>query len=105
MSYRVEISQGAIREIDRFFVRLRDFSLDTAEKYELALQRTIDNYLVEKPTFFPPYPEVGAPYYRFLFRVTPRTAYWIVYRVYEAQGVVRLLQFRSTSQEETVIEF
>ena len=37
---------------------------------------------------------------RFLFRVTPRTAYWIVYRVYEDEGLVRVLQFRSTSQND-----
>ena len=48
----------------------------------------------------PPYPEAGVPYYRFLFRVTPRTAYWIVYRVYEDEGLVRVLQFRSTSQND-----
>jgi hypothetical protein len=105
MVYRVELSHGAIHEIDNFFIRLRDFSLDVAENYELALQRTIDTYLVENPTFFPPYPEIGAPYYRFLFRVTPRTAYWIVYRVYESQRVVRVLQFRSAAQEEMVIDF
>jgi hypothetical protein len=47
-------SKGAIREIDGFFARLRDFSFQTAEKYQLALQGMIDKYLVEKPTFFPP---------------------------------------------------
>ena len=101
MAYRVELSKDAVREIDGFFERLRDFSFQTAEKYQLALQRTIDKYLVEKPTFFPLHLDAGVPYYRFLFRVTPRTAYWIVYRVYEDEGLVRVLQFRSTSQDET----
>ena len=54
-----------------------------------------------KAAFFPPYPDAGVPYYRFLFRAMPRTAYWIVYRVYEDEGLVRVLQFRSTAQDET----
>jgi len=105
MAYRVEISKDATSEIDGFFARLREFSFQAAEKYQLALQRTIDKYLVDSPTFFPPYPDVGLPYYRFLFRVTSRTAYWIVYRVYEDEGLVRVLQFRSTSQEDVGKEF
>ena len=39
MAYRVEISKDAIREIDGFFAQFQEFSLQTAEKYQLALQR------------------------------------------------------------------
>jgi plasmid stabilization system protein ParE len=99
MAYRVDIGNNARRQIDGFLEHLRRFSFETADKYERALQQAIDTYLVNSPTTFGPYWETGLPYQGFLFTVSPRTSYWVVYRVYESEGLVRVLRFQSASQE------
>ena len=73
------------------------------DRREIPARASADDRQVpsREADLFPPYPDAEVPYYRFLFRVTPRTAYWIVYRVYEDEGLVRVLQFRSTAQDET----
>jgi plasmid stabilization system protein ParE len=100
MGYRLEFSVRAIRQIDSYFEHLRRYSFDTADKYRAALQHAIDTYLVNTPTTFDYYWETGAPYRAFLFNEAPRTTYWIIYRVYEDEGLVRVLQFRNTAMEE-----
>ncbi|MGO9006466.1 MAG: hypothetical protein ACLQIQ_15205 [Beijerinckiaceae bacterium] len=98
MAYRVDIANNAWRQIDGFLEHLRRYSFETADKYERALQHAIDTYLVNTPTTFEPYWETGLPYHGFLFTVSPRTSYWIVYRVYESENLVRILSFKSASQ-------
>jgi hypothetical protein len=99
MSYRVDFSVEAIVHIDEYFSYLRRYSRATAEKYKLALQKSIDEYLVDSPETFAFYWETGAPYRAFLFRVSRRTAYWVIYRVYNNERIVRVLRFRSTANE------
>ena len=99
MAYRVDIGNAAQRQIDGFLEHLRHYSFQTADKYERALQHAIDTYLVNTPSTFEPYWETGLPYQAFLFTVSPRTSYWVVYRVYEKEGLVRVLRFKSASEE------
>ena len=94
MEYRVDLSPGASREIDRFLEGLRIYSFQTAEKYQFALQEMIDTYLVRTPTFFQRYPKPDGPFYRLLFKVPPRTTYWVEYRVFEQERIVRVIKFR-----------
>ena len=97
MSFRLEFSDNAIRQIDQFFDYLRRFSFQTADKYENALAEAIETYLVHSPTTFNYYRETGAPNRAFLFNLSARTSYWVIYRVYGDEGVVRVLSFRNTA--------
>ncbi len=99
MAYQVHISDNARRQIEAFLEYLRRYSFETADKYERALQQAIDIYLVNAPTTFEPYWETGLPYHAFLFTVSPRASYWIVYCVYETERVVRVFRFKSAAQE------
>ena len=99
MTYRLEISRKAGREILHCFKRLRRFSAASAEKYEVALEQAITAYLLNPPVTFGWYWETGAPNRAFLFALTPRSAYWVIYRVYEGEGAVRVIGFRSASAE------
>lgn len=99
MAYRVDIGKNAQRQIDGFLEHLRRYSFETADKYARALQAAIDTYLVNSPTMFEPWWETGLPYQAFLFTVSPRTSYWIVYRVYESERLVRVFRFKSAAQE------
>ena len=78
----------------RFHAR---FSFGTASKYECALEEMIGTCLVETPAWFGYFKETGEPYRAILFSISPRSAYWIIYRVYEDQGFVRVLRFHSAS--------
>ena len=100
MTYRLEFSIRAIHQIDGFFEHLRRYSFATANKYQCALQEAIDTYLVNSPTTFGYYWETGEPYRAFLFTVSPRTTYWVIYRVYEDEGLVRVMRFRNTALEQ-----
>ena len=99
MAYRVHIGTNAQRQIDGFLEHLRRYSFETANKYERALQEAIDTYLVNSPTTFDAWWETGLPYHAFLFTVSPRTSYWIVYRVYESERLVRVFLFKSAAEE------
>jgi plasmid stabilization system protein ParE len=100
MVYRLEFSVRATRQIDQYFEYLQRYSFETADKYRSALQHAIDTYLVGTPATFDYFWETGAPYRAFLFNEAPHTTYWIIYRVYEDRGLVRVLQFRNTAMQE-----
>jgi len=59
----------------------------------------VDHFLVERPTTFGFYKETGEPYRAFLFSVSRRRAYWVIYRVYEDERVVRVLRFWNAARE------
>jgi len=99
MAYRVDFSIEAVAQIDGYLAYLRRYSRATAAKYKLALQKAIDQYLAESPETFTFYWETGAPYRAFLFRVSRRTTYWVIYRVYEGDRIVRVLRFRNAAEE------
>ena len=99
MTYRLEIGRKAARQIRLCFDRLRRYSFPAAEKYERALEQAIDAYLIDPPFTFGYYWETGAPNRAFLFTVSPHTAYWVVYRTFEDEGIVRVVAFRSASAE------
>jgi len=99
MEYRVDFSVESIAQIDEYLAYLRRYSLATAEKYKNALQKAIETYLVESPEAFAFDWEMGAPYRAFLFKISPHTSYWVIYRVYDDEGVVRVLRFRNAANE------
>jgi hypothetical protein len=83
MSYRVAFALEAVEQIDEFLNYLRSYSPATAEKYFAAFQQMIDHFLVKRPYTFSFYRETGEPYRAFLFTVSRRTTYWVIYRIYE----------------------
>ena len=99
MTYRLEISRKAGREIFRCFRRMRRHSLASAQKYRIALEEAIHTYLLDDPIPFGWYWETGAPNRAFLYTISPHTAYWVIFRVYEDEGVVRVIAFLSASAE------
>ena len=96
MTFRLELGDNAIRQIDQFFDYLRRFSFQTADKYENALAEAIQTYLINSPATFNYYWETGAPNRAFLFNLS-RTSYWVIYRIYEDEGIVRVLSFHNTA--------
>jgi plasmid stabilization system protein ParE len=99
MVYRIDFSREAERQIDDFFDYLRRYSPQTAQKYFVAFRSMLEHYLAERPKTFGFYKETGEPYRAFLFSVSSRTAYWVIYRVYDDRRLVRVLRFWNAARE------
>jgi plasmid stabilization system protein ParE len=99
VSYRVVIDDLAQRDIDSFYEYLCRYSQKTARKYVEAFYDVIERTIAEFPHSFSFFSELGAPYKAFLFTVSRRTAFWIIYTVDERAREVRILRFWNASRE------
>ena len=104
MTYRLEIAPRAAREIDDFAERLWQFHPDTAETYKILLNEAIQDKVLEWPHTWPFFYITGAPYHGYLFEVSRRSGYWIVYNVDESTQTVNLLRFWNASQNPATFE-
>ena len=62
-------------------------------KYVEAFYDVIERTIAEFPHSFSFFSKLGAPYKAFLFTVSRRTAFWIIYMVDESEKEVRILRF------------
>jgi plasmid stabilization system protein ParE len=99
MKYRVVIDVLAQREIDNFYEYLRRYSENTARKYVEAFYDAIERTIAILPHSFSFFAEVGAPYRAFLFTVSRRTAFWVIYAVDDDKNEVRILRFWNAARE------
>jgi plasmid stabilization system protein ParE len=99
MLYRVVISDLAQRDLDSFYEYLRRYSESTARKYVEAFYDAIERTIAVSPHSFSFFSELGAPYKAFLFTVSRRTAFWIIYKINEGNKEVRILRFWNASRE------
>ena len=88
MAYRVRFDPVALDEIEQFATYLRDYSEDFAIEQIERLDRILRLNLAEAPLTWSYFPLTGAPYRAYLFRVGPRTQYWIIYTVDEDARIV-----------------
>jgi plasmid stabilization system protein ParE len=99
MKYRAVIDVLAQRDIDEFYEYLRRYSENTARKYVEAFFDAIERTVAIFPHSFSFFAEVGAPYKAFLFTVSRRTAYWVIYTVDDEKNEVRILRFWNASRQ------
>jgi plasmid stabilization system protein ParE len=99
MSYRVVIDLVAQRDIESFYAYLRGYSKSAALKYAEALFDVIERSLATAPHTFSFFAQLGAPYRAFLFTVSRRTAFWIIYTVDDDKNEVRILRFWNAARE------
>jgi len=99
MKYRVVIDALAQRDMDSFDGYLRRYSANTARKYAEAFYDAIDRTIAVSPHWFSFFAEIGPPYKAFLFTVSRRTAFWIIYTVDDDKNEVRILRFWNTARE------
>ena len=99
MKYRVVIDVLAQRDIDNFYEYLRRYNENVARKYVEAFYDAIERTIAVSPNSFSFFAEVGAPHKAFLFTVSRRTAFWIIYTVDDDKHEVRVLRFWNTARE------
>jgi hypothetical protein len=99
MTYEIIIDECAQIDIEKFYTYLRRYSKATAEKYREAFYDSIERTIAMFPYAFPIFVEVGTPYRAFLFIISPRTAFWIIYTIDDKKNEVRILRFWNTARE------
>jgi plasmid stabilization system protein ParE len=95
----VLLDARAQRDIDDFYEYLRRYSENTARKYVEAFHDAVERTIATFPHSFSFFAQVGAPYKAFLFTVSRRTAFWVIYTVDDDKNEVRILRFWNAARE------
>jgi hypothetical protein len=104
VAYRLALSARAKRDIDEFLERLADYDPATASRFEMELQNAVNKHVLEWPVMWGYFYLLGRPYRGYLFRVSRRTSYWVVYCVDEAQELVKVARFWNCARDEGQFE-
>ena len=99
LKYRILIDRRAQDDLNEFYEYLREYSESTALKYVEAFYDAVDQTLAEFPHSCAFLPEIGAPYRGLLFRVSKRTAFWVIFTVHDETHEVRILRFWNAARE------
>jgi plasmid stabilization system protein ParE len=98
-TYTVKIDVLAQRDIDQFYEYLREYNEDTACKYAEAFYDVVERLIAVNPHAFPTFRETGPPYRAFLFSVSRRSKFWIIYTIDDSRREVSLLRFWNTARK------
>ena len=104
MTFRVRIDPVAQQHIDQFAVYLREYSEEFAIEQIERLDHIISINLGELPLIWAYFAFTGAPYRAYLFRVSRRTQYWIVYTVDEENRAVDVLHFWNAARDPETLD-
>jgi plasmid stabilization system protein ParE len=91
--YRLVVAPRARDEIESFLDWLTNYNVKTAEDFRLDLERAVSSQLLESPKRWPYFFLTGSPFRAYLYTVSRRTSYWIVYEVDEERQLVAILRF------------
>lgn len=99
MKYTIIIDVRAQDDIDEFYAYLSKYSEGTANKYVEAFYDALEQTIAQFPLLFPCFADIGDPYHAFLFSLSQRTTFWIIYTVNENTKEVHILRFWNTARE------
>jgi plasmid stabilization system protein ParE len=95
--YDILLNKSALADMEDIYSYLSGHSLAAAERHVLSLETAIQQ--LQHPDITWNYFFVtGAPYRARLFVVGKRTSFWIVYRVFETDNIVRIYRIWSASR-------
>ena len=80
-------------DMARFSAFTADYSDDWAQRQAENLRLVLTRELAESPLKWPIFRLTGPPYRGYLFRVSRRVQFWIIYTVDEETTTVRILRF------------
>lgn len=104
MTYNVRFSAEARRDIQDLFDYLARYSDDIAKFYVSELERSIEHNIAARPLTWQFFFLTGTPFRAYLFKLSRRTAYWIVYEVNEEQNAIDILRVWHGSQNPDEFE-
>ena len=104
MAFRVVFTPKAEAEIDAFAAYLADHSPIVADRIITELAEAITQHIKPRPTMWQYFFLTGAPYRAYLFKVSRRTAFWIVYSIDEEAEEINILRFWNGSGDPEVFD-
>lgn len=102
--FSIRFDRVAIEDIQDFLAYLDDFSPDVSSSFADSLKQVIDRDLGGNPLRYSWFWQSGPPFRARLFRVSRRTAYWIIYEVDEPNHRVTILRFWNASRDPAAFE-
>jgi plasmid stabilization system protein ParE len=102
--YDVQFDPVALDEVMEFLAYLAEFDPDISARYEALLEQVIDSDLSQAPLRHAWFWKSGPPYRGRLFRVSRRTAFWVIYKVDEACRRVDVLRFWNASRDPSKLQ-
>jgi plasmid stabilization system protein ParE len=99
MTYRLTLSARAERDVDEFLTWLTNYSPNVAAEYQRDLMETIRAHVLERPHTWPFFFLTGRPYRAYLYQVSRRTTYWLVYTIDDSDKIVSVLRFWNSARD------
>ena len=97
--YEVTFTQKAQIELDDFIDWLNEFNPSLASEYDLDFRKNLRRSVLESPKRWPYFFLTGSPIRAYLYSVSRRTGYWVVYEVDEENHRVNILRFWNGSRD------
>src|SRR5437588_11696016 len=98
MTFRARIDLVALRAMEDFAAYLADYSEEFAEEQIDRLDAVLSN-IAESPLTWSYFAFTGTPYRAYLFRVSRRMQYWIIYTVDEDARTIDILHFWNAARD------
>ena len=92
MAYRVLFSREAEEDIHLLSNYLSRYSEDTARYYMNDLVSCIMRNVAVRPLTWQYFYLTGAPFRAYLYKISRRSAYWVVYQVNNTENAVDILR-------------
>ena len=99
MAYRLRLAARAERDIDDFLDWLAEFSPEVAARHERDLSASIRDHLLVRPHMWQFFFLTGQPYRAYLYSVSRRTSFWLVYTIDEEAKTVDVLRFWNAARD------
>jgi plasmid stabilization system protein ParE len=93
MAFKVRFAPQAQEDIRDFATYLAAYSEDIADRYISELAAAIERHILPRPMSWQFFFLTGAPYRAYLFKISRRTAYWIIFEIDEHPQTVNILRF------------
>ena len=91
--YKVKFTPLAQMELDEFIDWLNDFNPALSTEYDFDFRKSLRRNVLESPRRWPYFFLTGSPIRAYLYSVSRRTSYWIVYEIDEKNQLVNILRF------------
>ena len=98
-AYRLTVTRSAQRDIDGLFERLARYDQATAISYEFDLRESIANNVLTAPYTWAYFHLTGRPTRAYLYTISRRTSYWVVYEIDEPEQIVRVLRVWNAARD------
>ena len=97
--YRLVVAPRAKSDIAAFLKWVANYGEAKSSEFEKDIEVSIIKYLLQRPHTWPYFFLLGKPYRAYLYTVSRRTSFWLVFSIDEENNAVKLLRFWNSAQD------